>query len=264
MKEREYKLYCLGCRGSHPVFGAQYLEFGGQTSCYVIKCEDYAMVIDCGTGLYEARELLSDCEIVDVFLTHIHYDHVLGLLDFNVFPRNARVSFYAAFKNWFGADTISEFYRKPFWPIQPWLGPLCEIPQDGTPCNMGKGVVVQNYPAAHPDNASVFLVHLGDKSVAVMFDCEKADSIPFDLVENCDLLLYDGMYENETYAERVGWGHSTWQEGCRLAREARVKKLIITHHDPDFSDEELRVLELEAKEMFGNSCFARAGAVYDI
>ena len=84
MKEREYKLYCLGCRGSHPVFGAQYLEFGGQTSCYVIKCEDYAMVIDCGTGLYEARELLSDCEIVDVFLTHIHYDHVLGLLDFNV------------------------------------------------------------------------------------------------------------------------------------------------------------------------------------
>lgn len=264
MKEREYKLYCLGCRGSHPVFGAQYLEFGGQTSCYVIKCEDYAMVIDCGTGLYEARELLSDCEIVDVFLTHIHYDHVLGLLDFNVFPKNARVSFYAAFKNWFGADTISEFYRKPFWPIQPWLGPLCEIPQDGTPCNMGKGVVVQNYPAAHPDNASVFLVHLGDKSVAVMFDCEKADSIPFDLVENCDLLLYDGMYENETYAERVGWGHSTWQEGCRLAREARVKKLIITHHDPDFSDEELRVLELEAKEMFGNSCFARAGAVYDI
>lgn len=264
MKEREYKLYCLGCRGSHPVFGAKYLEFGGQTSCYVIKCEDYAMVIDCGTGLYEARELLSDCEIVDVFLTHIHYDHVLGLLDFNVFPKNARVSFYAAFRNWFGADTISEFYRKPFWPIQPWLGPLCEIPQDGTPCNMGKGVVVQNYPAAHPDNASVFFIHLGEKSVAVMFDCEKADSIPFELVEDCDLLLYDGMYENETYAERVGWGHSTWQEGCRLAREARVKKLIITHHDPDFSDEELRVLELEAKEMFSNSCFARAGAVYDI
>ena len=66
MENRKYKMYCLGCRGSHSVFGRQYLEFGGQTSCYVIKCNDYAMVIDCGTGLYEARDLLSDCNIIDV------------------------------------------------------------------------------------------------------------------------------------------------------------------------------------------------------
>lgn len=264
MENRKYKMYCLGCRGSHSVFGKQYLEFGGQTSCYIIKCDDYAMVIDCGTGLYEARDLLKDCNIIDVFLTHIHYDHVLGLLDFSVFPKKARVSFYAAFRNWFGADTLSEFYRKPFWPIQPWLGPLCEIPQDGTPCNLGLGVVVQNFPAAHPDNASVLYITLGDKTVCVMFDCEKADSLPMDLVTNSDILLYDGMYENQTYADKVGWGHSTWQEGCRLAKEANIKKLIITHHDPNFDDEELRLLEEEAKGMFANSCFARAGAVYEI
>ena len=72
------------------------------------------LVIDCGTGLYDARELLADCTVIDVFLTHVHYDHILGLLDWSVFPKGARLSFYAAFKNWFGSDTLNEFFRAPF------------------------------------------------------------------------------------------------------------------------------------------------------
>lgn len=264
MSECKYRLYCLGCRGSHTVFGKQYLEFGGQTSCYIIKSEDYAMVIDCGTGLYEAGEILCDCSVIDIFLTHIHYDHIIGLLDWSVFPKNARISFYATFRNWFGAETISEFYRKPFWPAQPSLGPLYDISQDGAPFDLGKGIVVRSFPADHPDSAGIFYIQLEDKSVCVMFDCENPSSMPTELVDHCDILLYDGMYENETYADKIGWGHSTWQEGCRLAKNSQVKKLIITHHDPSFDDDDLLLLEKKAKEIFGDSCFARAGAVYEI
>ena len=43
--------------------------------------------------------------------------------------------------------------------------------------------------------------------------------------------------------KKVDWGHSTWQEGCRLAKLAQVRRLIITHHDPSFSDEDLRLLK---------------------
>lgn len=264
MENRKYTMYVLGSRGTRPVYGEEFQEFGGQTSCYIIKSEDYAMIIDCGTGLYQAKELLKDCNIIDVFLTHVHYDHILGLLDWSCFPRDARVGFYAAFKNWFGADTISEFFRKPFWPVQPWLGPLCEIPQDGTPCILGKGIVVENYPAPHPDGASLLHIKLGDKRVCVMFDCEDPEGLPFEVVNGTDVLLYDGMYENETYAEHVGWGHSTWQEGCRLANEAHPKKLLITHHDPNYTDEMLNNLETKARELYPTCSFARAGESFEI
>ena len=89
MSKNTYTLYCLGCRGSYPVEGKQFTEYGGQTTCYVLKHGTHAVVLDCGTGLYGAEDLLSDCTVVDVLISHVHYDHVLGLLAMNVFPKDA-------------------------------------------------------------------------------------------------------------------------------------------------------------------------------
>ena len=252
-------MYICGCRGSRPVSGKEYEEFGGQTSCFIVKTGTHALVIDCGTGLYDARGILADCTVIDVFLTHVHYDHILGLLDWSVFPKDARLSFYAAFKNWFGSDTLNEFFRAPFWPVQPWLGPLCEVPQEGVPCNLGDGLSVGVYPAPHPNGASLLHLHAGQKRICIMFDCEKPDALPHEVVNHCDFLVYDGMYENENYPVHIGWGHSTWQEGCRLATSVQPGQLIITHHDPVNTDEVLRGLEEKAKEIYPNTYFARAG-----
>ena len=260
MAEREYTLYTCGCRGSRPVSGKEFDEFGGQTSCFIIKSGTHALVIDCGTGLYDARKILADCTLIDVFLTHVHYDHILGLLDCSVFPKGARLSFYAAFKNWFGSDTLKEFFRAPFWPIQPWLGPLCEVPEH-TPCVLGDGMSVEVFPAHHPNGATLLCLHLGEKKVCIMFDCEKPEAMPKDAVYECDMLIYDGMYENDEYPSHVGWGHSTWQEGCRFANAMRPKQLVITHHDPYNTDETLRLLEQKAKELYPATRFARAGDV---
>ena len=261
MANTEYKLYVCGCRGSRPVSGKEFEEFGGQTTCYIIKHGDHAMVIDCGTGLYDAGPILADCAIIDVLFTHIHYDHILGLLDWSVFPSDARVSFYAAFKGWFGADTLNEFFRAPFWPVQPFLGTLCEMPQDGTPCQFGYGIVVENYPAPHPDGASLLHITIGDKRLCIMFDCESPDGLPTECVQDCDILFYDGMYENEDYPSHIGWGHSTWQEACRLAKMRSVKQLVITHHDPKNNDDALRAMEAEAQQLYPTTHFARVGEV---
>ena len=78
-------------------------------------------------------------------------------------------------------------------------------------------------------------------------------------MENCDLLLYDGMYTDEEYPEHINWGHSTWQEGCRLANRAGVDRLMIIHHEPGRTDVQLREMEKEAKKLFPSSVFARAG-----
>jgi len=258
MEERVYTLYTCGCRGSRPVSGKEFEEFGGQTSCFILKIDKHALVIDCGTGLYDAREILADCTLIDVFLTHVHYDHILGLLDWSVFPKSARVTFYAAFKNWFGADTLNEFFRAPFWPVQPWLGPLCDVPE-GVPCRLGDGMSVEVFSAHHPNGATILHLNVGEKRICIMFDCEKPEAMPKEVVSGCDMLIYDGMYENDDYPSHVGWGHSTWQEGCRLACSVRPKQLVITHHDPYNTDEVLRELERKAKELYPDTRFARAG-----
>lgn len=260
----KYKLYVCGCRGSFPVSGKDFQEFGGQTSCFILKVKEHALVIDCGTGLYDAKDILKDCSTIDVFLTHVHYDHILGLLDWAIFPKESRLSFYAAFKNWFGSDTIKEFFRAPFWPAQPWFGPLCEVPQEGLPCQLGDGLSVECYPAPHPNGASLLHLHVGEKRLCIMFDCEKPDALPESVVNDCDVLIYDGMYENEVYPSHIGWGHSTWQEGCRLANHAKPKQLLITHHDPHNTDATLRDLEQKAKELYPHTRFARAGDVIEL
>ena len=91
-----YKFYVLGCRGSRPVSGVNCQQFGGATSCYIIKAGQHAVVLDCGTGLYQAEPYLKDCTQIDILLTHLHYDHILGLLDWSVFPETAHVRVYAA------------------------------------------------------------------------------------------------------------------------------------------------------------------------
>ena len=57
------------------------------------------------------------------------------------------------------------------------------------------------------------------------------------LAHGADVLVYDAQYSPEQLAsERRGWGHSSWLEGVKIAREAKVRNLVLFHHDPDSSD----------------------------
>ena len=50
------------------------------------------------------------------------------------------------------------------------------------------------------------------------------------------MLIYDAQYSPEQLAStRKGWGHSSWLEGVKIAREAKVRNLVLFHHDPDSS-----------------------------
>ena len=140
-----YMLYVMGSRGTRPTHGREYEIFGGQTTCYVIKHGKHAVIVDCGTGLYDAEKILQDCDAIDIIFTHVHYDHMLGLLDFAIFPKNARINFLGTFKSCLACDTIDEFFRHPFWPIQPNVGVLCEVKNDGTPYNLSDGMTLYVY-----------------------------------------------------------------------------------------------------------------------
>jgi len=261
MKAKEYTLYTLGSRGSRPVHGKDFEIFGGQTTCFIIKTDHHAVIIDAGTGLFDAEKILADCTIIDVVFTHVHYDHILGILDQSIFPKNARISFFGTFSSWLNYETIGSFYRHPFWPIQPNIGAVCEVTNDGTKYNLSDGFIIQTFKGNHPDDGNVVTVTCGERKICFMFDIEVDEKIDLNILKDCDYLVFDGMFEDEDYKEHMGWGHSTYQQGCRLATVFNVKELFITHHNPKNNDKKLLSFEYKAKLMFPNTRFCRAGDI---
>lgn len=76
---------------------------------------------------------------------------------------------------------------------------------------------------------------------------------------NADVLVHDGQYTPEEYKKFKGWGHSSYEHAVEVAIKANVKKLVITHHDPDHNDDFLDEMEHECQKLFPNSVFAKEG-----
>jgi len=257
-------LYICGCRGSYPVSGVRFAKFGGETTCYVLKINKYAVVIDCGTGFLNAGPLLADCTKIDVLLTHMHYDHCIGLLNWSVFPQGVTPTFYGNFDKWYGEKTISELFRPPFWPVDLSKGELVSVPDrdEMIMLSMQERVGVRFFDSMHPNNTKLLLIEVAGKRVCVMCDCEHAEAIPLKYLKGVDYLIYDGMYDDSEYEKHIGWGHSTWQEGVRLAQKAGVDQLIISHHDAKSSDVVLLEREEKARLMRRAVAFAKVGDQY--
>lgn len=258
------KLNVLGSRGSLPVFGKDFEIYGGQTTCFVFKAGKHALVIDCGTGLYDAPELLNDCEVIDVFLTHVHYDHIIGLLQFNIFPKTAKTTFYGTFNKWFNTNNLDDLYRAPFWPVVQEFDNYIDIVNDGSLIELCDGITVQAYPATHPNDTSSLVITINGKKISILADYEKIEPIQLDFSKDSDIMLYDGMFDVDDYSGHQTWGHSTWKDGVDIAKMYNIKQLMITHHNPLYNDEKLKGMEERCKKCFENSIFVKAHDVYDI
>jgi ribonuclease BN (tRNA processing enzyme) len=114
----------------------------------------------------------------------------------------------------------------------------------------------------------------GGKSVVYATDTEHTKELDANVVKiasGVDVLIYDSQYTPEEYegtsgkgGSKVGWGHSTFAAAVEIAKAARVKQLVLFHHDPLQSDEAVRAKEKRAKELFANSIAAYEGLTIDV
>jgi ribonuclease BN (tRNA processing enzyme) len=77
-------------------------------------------------------------------------------------------------------------------------------------------------------------------------------------------MIYDSTYTDAEYPRFVGWGHSTWQEGVRIADEAGVGRLVVFHHDPAHDDEIMDGIANEVTRVRPGTIVAREGMVVDV
>jgi ribonuclease BN (tRNA processing enzyme) len=65
--------------------------------------------------------------------------------------------------------------------------------------------------------------------------------------------MHDAQYTPEEYKIKQGWGHSAMEDTIQFARLNEVKKLLLTHHDPTHTDDQLRFIQHELKEKYSET-----------
>ena len=127
------------------------------------------------------------------------------------------------------------------------------------------GIFVRTAVLNHPNGATGYRIEYKGKAMCYVTDTEHAPGQPdqnvLGLIEGADLVIYDSTYTDAEFVTKVGWGHSTWQEGVRLCQAANVKMLAIFHHEPDHEDDFLDQLEVEARALWPGAVLARENMV---
>ncbi len=266
----ELQLRFWGVRGSIPTPTPEHLAFGGNTACIEIRAGGQLFVIDGGTGarslgLCLQNEFASTDLQLTFLLSHFHWDHIQGLPFFApLYRQGNRVTFCSGR----GADELQDILEgqmtNPYFPVRfDLLGAarsFVSLPGE-TPRN--SAVNVHPFPLHHPQGATGFRIEVGGKVVTHASDLEHGDA-KFDrtlreYAQNADVLIYDAQYTPEEYESKRGWGHSTWLEATRVARDCKVEQLILFHHDPNHDDNCLRGIQNEARRHFGNTDAAKEG-----
>lgn len=265
------RLVFYGVRGSYPVSGAGFRRTGGHTACVALEAPRGLVVVDAGTGLAALGEALSrrrPLPPITLLFTHFHLDHVAGITAFRpLFDKRARVTLMAdagQFPRW--VDALRTLSGPPFWPVRTLSSGARvrfePLPPRGRPLSL-HGIRVAWCPVRHPQGGVSYRFSVGGREIVLATDREsgdrRMDRLFLGFCRDADLLIHDAQFTPGEYPARAGWGHSTWASAARVAAQARVRRLLLTSHDPSRTDAEVERFARRAQRIFRNTAAAREG-----
>jgi phosphoribosyl 1,2-cyclic phosphodiesterase len=253
-----------GTRGSLPSAGPENARYGGNTACVEVRGADGSLlVLDAGTGIRRLGATLSkDEKRIDILLSHLHMDHIVGLgffqplywdgLEVHLWgPPSATMDLGAR---------LARYLSPPLFPVR--LRDLpCNLTLHDTalePFEIGDLTIIADL-VCHPGPTVGYRITEGNVSLAYLPDHEPALGAPtfpeaaqwvsgYELAVGVDILIHDAQYATDEYPDHVGWGHSTIQQTLDFATATGVKRLVTFHHDPAHTDADLDHLLDEARK----------------
>jgi phosphoribosyl 1,2-cyclic phosphodiesterase len=265
------RLKFLGVRGSYPTPAANRLRYGGHTTCLEVSSgSGDRLFIDAGTGITDAVAPAVADERLHVLITHFHSDHIQGLPFFApMFRAASRITFYTGEDPVAARRLLEAPMSAPYSPALEFMAASRDHAriEAANPLTCG-GIVVHPFRLHHPQGAWGYRIESEGASIVHACDHEHgdpaADAMVREYAQNADVLIYDAQYTDTEYAVKKGWGHSTWREATRLARQANVGRLILFHHDPAHDDESMDAIEAEARHEFEATAAARQSSLLTV
>ncbi len=262
-----------GARGTIPAPGKDFLKYGGNTTCFSLKTDQGIIVIDAGTGISALDRSIpkgNETPQITLLFTHFHLDHVIGLPVFHSLCNpNADITVMSdpdRLDDW--QTTLKTIVSEPYWPVN-----LMNFGAHMRCRNLDhKKGILELYGARiswcrvwHPQQCLAYRIQTPECVIVIATDTEhgnaKFDALFLEFCQNADFLIYDAHYTPEEYIAHKGWGHSTWKEGVRIAHEAHVRKLILTHHDQNRHDDQVDDMINLARKFFPETYGAYEGMV---
>jgi ribonuclease BN (tRNA processing enzyme) len=258
--ELSLRVHFCGVRGSSPAPGIDFVRYGGHTSCLALAHDDTSkptLILDAGIGIQRVTPLLESAPFDGtILLTHLHWDHVLGLPFFAAGNDDAaRISLLLPEQN-DGRDATSVLagvMSPPYFPIEPpvlrgeWTFATVTEREHEI-----EGFTVQVREVPHKGGRTFgyrisdghsTLVYVPDHCPTVLGPGEDGfgeyHPAALELARDADVLVHDAQLFPEELAAEADFGHSVADYPVELARRAGTRALQLFHHRYDRTDDAL-------------------------
>jgi len=269
-----------GCRGSVAAPGPDTVRYGGNTSCVEVRLSSgQVLVLDAGTGMRPLGVFMQStlCPELHIMLSHLHLDHLQGLGFFRpLFDPNLEIHIWGPPSPVQPlSERIAMYLSPPLFPVHlddvPARLMFHDAPEE--PISIGSatirsGKVQHQGPTVgyRIEEHGQSLVYLPDHESSLGTDLRSVAPewmSGYDIARDADVLLHDAQYRDHEYGAHVGWGHSGLADAMDFADKAGVRNLVLFHHDPYHTDDELEELLTEARKIWPSAedrvCLANEG-----
>jgi phosphoribosyl 1,2-cyclic phosphodiesterase len=240
------------------------------------------IIFDSGTGIAELGHKMMNEEKkqqAHIFFSHLHWDNIQGFPFFNpLYKKGNHFRLYGEDKESFTfKQVIEKQMRPPFFPITMDMMhsdfKFISISSNET-VDLGKGIKVKTFGVNHPGGCLAYRVDAEGAAAVYCTDTEpmkgqkREDFLKF--IDGAQVLIFDTHFTDCEYfgacdvESKKGWGHSSWQEGTKIAQEGNIDYLILYHHKESRSDREQQEIEILAKQSFKNTVAAREKMIVEI
>ena len=278
------KIRFWGVRGSIPCPGPDTMKYGGNTACIELRFEnsERLIIVDAGSGIRQLGDHMVKNDLpkgpvnADIFLTHTHWDHILGFPFFTpIYIPGTKLRVYgpSTFEEESLEDVIGGQLVYRYFPVR-----QAELASDieyldlkEEHLDLGDGITVVTKYLNHPVSCLGYRFEYDGKVFCTAYDtepfrnifCTDPDDPSYDetmakegelvaaeqnqrieeFMKDADLMVQDAQYTREEYvSSKLGWGHGTFEQAIAAGKRARVKRMALFHHDPVRTDAQIDAL----------------------